>query len=132
MKLQTIERKIQKLREAQEVPFILLQERGLYPVSVYHIERGENYTFDTLLKYLTILNAHLLINETEVTDLLEAGAAFRALRVEQGWSLASLGMATKLSARTIINIEKGRGYTKKNLIKYLSKVHVDFGIKSLI
>ena len=132
MTLKQIEHQISDIRQQQGVSFQLLQERGLYPASVYHIERGENYSFLTILKYLQLLNSHLAVNGSSVDDIVSLGAMLHDERVRQGYSLVSLGKSAQISARTIINIEKGRGYTKMNIHKYLSKVKVDLSIQFLL
>lgn len=132
MTLKQIEHQIGDIRQQQEVSFQFLQDRGLYAASVYHIERGENYAFQTMLKYLQLLNLHLMVNGTSVDDIFSLGGLLHDERVRQGYSLVSLGNSAHISARTIINIEKGRGYTKMNLQKYLSKVKVDLSIQFLL
>ena len=96
------------------------------------MERSENYSFSTLFKYVYYLNARIQADGQEVSSIEELGTLLHAKRVAAGHSLHSMAEATKLSERQVINIEKGRGYTKTNLEKYLSEITVTFNITELI
>lgn len=103
-------------------------EDGLTNVTIFNIERHKNYNIKSLLKYIKILNKRLYANDVEIVDLGALGKVFREMREEQGLSVLAVYANSGILPKTIVNIEKGRNYSKLTLFKYLEVFPVKFKI----
>lgn len=130
--LSDIERHLPDLREHNGITFQYLQERGLYTVSVYRMERGDNYSFQSLLRYLYFLNCKLVCNGRRVGDLTDFGQALRAQRMKLGLTQADVISSSGLTPRGVVNVEHGRGYKRDTLLKYLGVVPVKLEITDML
>lgn len=127
-----IERHLPDLREHNGITFQYLQERGLYTVSVYRMERGDNYSFQSLLRYLYFLNCKLVCNGHKVGDLSEFGQILRAQRIQLGLTQADVISGSGLTPRGVVNVELGRGYKRDTLLKYLNVIPVKLEITDML
>jgi len=132
MTLHEVEQGLREIRVREAVPFNFLASKRLYCNSIYHVERGENYTFSTLLKYAYYLNARVEVDGVHVADCEELGELLKKKRQAAGHSLRTLSLAAGLTEHQVINIEHGRGYTKLNFVKYIGIIPVDFNLSELM
>lgn len=110
--------------------FILYSE--LSRKTIVSIEEGEAYSFTSLWKYLYSLNVELIIDDYQhtATSMLELGDLMRKKRESEGLSMMDIFLINKLRNRRIIDIEKGRGYTRSTFLRYISVFkNIRFSIK---
>lgn len=126
MDIEDIEKQLKILRNEKNMSFINAAERHMNSPTIYKIERGENYTLKSFFKYLSVLDATLLVDDNAVSSQIEMGIILQAKRIALGYSLRKFEREVGLTPTKLANIEKGRGCAKKNLLKYLSIIPVTF------
>lgn len=100
---------------------------------VRNIETSKTYNVRSLFKYLTALNCRLQIDGEDVFSIEQAGEALCQRRRQQGHSLATMARESGLTVKAILNIEKGRGYTRRNLMRYIAALgNVVFAVREII
>lgn len=126
MDLPDFEKCVQSARFAGNITFRYLAEQGLDQYVVKRIEDGGNYSLQSLLKYMEVLNLYLLINGHRVLTLEEVGQQLQEARKAAGKTVATVGQESGLSAMAIHRIEHGLGCRHDSLVKYLKAVSVQF------
>lgn len=110
-------------------PFSVEKASGISRQTILRIERHENYTVKYLLAYVNYLNLKLLINGIHCKTLENLGEVLKRLRTRQGETLMTMAMKTKMEVSQILKIEKGRGYTKEILCRYIQVFPVNIDVQ---
>lgn len=131
MKLEELEKKLMTLRKEEEVTYKMLRDRGLSRETVQNIHNGKDYNVSSLFKYLDSLMYVIEINGVIVGDIVSFGAVLQNCRKAFGYSLIKVQSELVWTARQVLAIEKGRGYTRKSLLKYTSVISADYNLMSV-
>lgn len=96
--------------------------------TVKSIESGGAYSFTSLFKYMNTINCYLKVDGNRVYSLQDLGAYLSNYRKLKA-GIRVFAQRCGISPGAVLNIEKGRGFSKSVFIKYLSHLGtVDFGI----
>lgn len=131
MEFTELEKKLESLRVEEEVTYNMLRERGLFIETVQNIYNGREYKISSLFKYLDCLMYVIEINGTIVGNMVSFGEVLRNHRKALGYSLIKIQSELNWTARQVLAIEKGRGYTRSSLLKYTSIVSADYKLISV-
>lgn len=130
MYLSDIEDKIKYLRTVERRLLTRhINEQQINFSTVISFEKGKNYQLSTLFMILNIFSIELYAEDQAITDLIELGKVLEAKRKDIGLSLIKVSEKSGLLQKNIISVEKGRGFTKKTLLKYLEAVPIKLEIK---
>lgn len=100
---------------------------------IRNIETSKTYNVRSLFKYLTALNCRLQIDGEDVFSIENAGEVLCLRRKQRGHSLATMAQESGLTVKAILNIEKGRGYTRRNLMRYIAALDdLAFAVREII
>lgn len=116
----SIENTVKDIREKGGISTLSLERRGLAHSIVYNIESHGNYAMRNLFKYLDLMGYNVKTNGQITADIVELGSVLKGFRENAKYTLRLMEQKTGLYNTQIIDIEKGRGYTKNTLLKYLA------------
>ena len=126
---QAVESRFQQIRKDSGVTLLYLQkECNLNHNTVKQIESAGNYAMSSLFKFFFYTNAMLKVDGKEVTTIEDLAAVLSEKREESGLKQREIMEQTGLAAKTIVSIEKGRGYNRNSFLKYIQLYHIDFDI----
>lgn len=124
-----IESSLNDIRKDSGLTLVYLQEEcNLNHNTVKQIESAGNYSMNSFFKFLLYTNAVLKVNNEEVTTIEELADVLSAKRSESGLKQQEVMDRTGLTAKTIVGIEKGRGYNRNSFLKYIKLYNLDFEI----
>lgn len=122
-----IEDAVKNVREAGQISTLSIERKGLAHSIVYNIENHGNYAVRNLFKYMDLIGLRLSVNDVAINNMEELGAFLRDKREKEKLTLRLMEGKTSLYNTQIIDIEKGRGYTKNTLLKYINAFEdIDF------
>lgn len=116
----SIENTVKDIREKGGISTLSLERRGLAHSIVYNIESHGNYAMRNLFKYLDLMGYNVKANGRIAADMAGLGSVLKGIRENEKYTLRLMEQKTGLYNTQIIDIEKGRGYTKNTLLKYLA------------
>lgn len=131
MELRKLEARLNAFRLAEDLTFRYLAGQGLDQYVVKRIEDGGNYSMQSLLKFVEVLNFYLLIDGHRVFTLEEVGQRLQEARLAAGKTIVGVQKASGLSAMAIRRIEHGLGCRHDSLVKYLKAVSVSFDTEAM-
>lgn len=135
-----LERHLRGLREKAYGPKLIdfvryAHDTGITRPTICRIEEGGSYSFTSFWKYLGLLNVEIILDDDDqaAASIGEFGQRLEEKRKQGGLTMLDVSVRTHMQNPRIIDIEKGRGYTKQSFLKYMSMYpKVKFSIKRLI
>ena len=106
----------------------LYQLKGVSRNTASSIEQHENYFVRTFFDYVRELDCLLCVNKCLCNDIKEFGEQLNRHRKQQNLSMYYIKNQYGIPFNQIVRIEKGRGYSKKILIRYLDVTQPEISI----
>lgn len=133
MTLSEIEGKLASEQEKQGVSYTFLVKNGLGYSTVKKIQTGENYQVRRLFTYLNFLCLFLMVDGYVMEDIEELGTYLSRRRLELGLTLGRVAGSMGTSIGIVQKIEKGKGYNRDSLLKYLEVTgNIEFDIVEMV
>ena len=129
MTLEELEKRLVTIRKEEAVTFKMLRERGLSRETIMHIHEGKDYNITSLFKYLDALMYVIEVNGVIVANIKGFGQIVFYLVVLN--EVLQIQSELVWSAKQVLAIEKGRGYTRNSLLKYSSIINVNYELISV-
>ena len=131
MTLEELEKRLVTIRKEEAVTFKMLRERGLSRETIMHIHEGKDYNITSLFKYLDALMYVIEVNGVIVANIKGFGQILRVIRLATNKTILHIQSELVWSAKQVLAIEKGRGYTRNSLLKYSSIINVNYELISV-
>lgn len=131
MTLEELEKRLVTIRKEEAVTFKMLRERGLSRETIMHIHEGKDYNITSLFKYLDALMYVIEVNGVIVANIKGFGQILRVIRLATNKTILQIQSELVWSAKQVLAIEKGRGYTRNSLLKYSSIINVNYELISV-
>lgn len=131
MTLEELEKRLVTIRKEEAVTFKMLRERGLSRETIMHIHEGKDYNITSLFKYLDALMYVIEVNGVIVANIKSFGQILRVIRLATNKTILQIQSELVWSAKQVLAIEKGRGYTRNSLLKYSSIINVNYELISV-
>lgn len=131
MTLEELEKRLVTIRKEEAVTFKMLRERGLSRETIMHIHEGKDYNITSLFKYLDALMYVIEVNGVIVANIKGFGQILRVIRLATNKTILQIQSELVWSAKQVLAIEKGRGYTRNSLLKYSSIININYELISV-
>ena len=129
MTLEGLESKLESIQNDQGV----LDKAGIGFMTVKRIQSGQNYQVKMLFKYVDLLCNYILVNGNVVENVESLGEYLQSKRLERGLTTTQIASKMVVANNTVSAIEKGRGYKRESLLKYIDAIGgVDFDIDEIL
>ena len=133
MTLEELERKLESVQNDQMVTFSSLDKSGMGFMTVKRIQSGQNYQVKMLFKYVDLLCNYIIVNGNVVENVERFGEYLHSLRLKKGLTTTQIASKMVVANNTVSAIEKGRGYKRDSLLKYIDAIGgVDFDIDEIV
>ena len=133
MTLEELERKLESVQNEQMVTFSSLDKSGMGFMTVKRIQSGQNYQVKMLFKYVDLLCNYIIVNGNVVENVERFGEYLQSLRLKKGLTTTQIASKMVVANNTVSAIEKGRGYKRDSLLKYIDAIGgVDFDIDEIV
>ena len=133
MTLEELERKLESVQNDQMVTFSSLDKSGMGFMTVKRIQSGQNYQVKMLFKYVDLLCNYIIVNGNVVENVERFGEYLQSLRLKKGLTTTQIASKMVVTNNTVSAIEKGRGYKRDSLLKYIEAIGgVDFDIDEIV
>lgn len=133
MTLEELERKLESVQNDQMVTFSSLDKSGMGFMTVKRIQSGQNYQVKMLFKYVDLLCNYIIVNGNVVENVERFGEYLQSLRLKKGLTTTQIASKMVVTNNTVSAIEKGRGYKRDSLLKYIDAIGgVDFDIDEIV
>lgn len=133
MTLEELERKLESVQNDQMVTYSSLDKSGMGFMTIKRIQSGQNYQVKMLFKYVDLLCNYILVNGHVVENVERFGEYLQSLRLEKGLTTIQIASKMVVANNTVSAIEKGRGYKRESLLKYIDAIGgVDFDIDEIL
>ena len=133
MTLEELERKLESVQNDQMVTFSSLDKSGMGFMTVKRIQSGQNYQVKMLFKYVDLLCNYIIVNGNVVENVERFGEYLQSLRLKKGLTTTQIASKMVVANNTVSAIEKGRGYKRDSLLKYIEAIGgVDFDIDEIV
>ena len=133
MTLEELERKMESVQNDQMVTFSSLDKSGMGFMTVKRIQSGQNYQVKMLFKYVDLLCNYIIVNGNVVENVERFGEYLQSLRLNKGLTTTQIASKMVVANNTVSAIEKGRGYKRDSLLKYIDAIGgVDFDIDEIV
>jgi len=133
MTLEELERKLESIQNDQMVTFSSLDKSGMGFMTVKRIQSGQNYQVKMLFKYVDLLCNYIIVNGNVVENVERFGEYLQSLRLKKGLTTTQIASKMVVANNTVSAIEKGRGYKRDSLLKYIDAIGgVDFDIDEIV
>ena len=133
MTLEGLESKLESIQNDQGVTYSSLDKAGIGFMTVKRIQSGQNYQVKMLFKYVDLLCNYILVNGNVVENVESLGEYLQSKRLERGLTTTQISSKMVVANNTVSAIEKGRGYKRESLLKYIDAIGgVDFDIDEIL
>ena len=133
MTLEELERKLESVQNDQMVTFSSLDKSGMGFMTVKRIQSGQKYQVKMLFKYVDLLCNYIIVNGNVVENVERFGEYLQSLRLKKGLTTTQIASKMVVTNNTVSAIEKGRGYKRDSLLKYIDAIGgVDFDIDEIV
>ena len=133
MTLKELETRLEAIQESQMVTYSSLEKAGIGYMTAKRIQNGDNYQVKMLFKYVDLLCQYIIVNGQVMEDVEELGEYLFSLRQAAGLTTIQIASKMVVAVNTVLAIEKGTGYKRESLLKYIEAIGgVDFEIDDII
>ena len=133
MTLKELETRLEAIQESQMVTYSSLEKAGIGYMTAKRIQNGDNYQVKMLFKYVDLLCQYIIVNGQVMEDVEKLGEYLFSLRQAAGLTTIQIASKMVVAVNTVLAIEKGTGYKRESLLKYIEAIGgVDFEIDSII
>ena len=133
MTLKELESGLEAIQNDQQVTYASMEKAGLSYITVKHIQSGDNYQVKMLFKYVGLICNLIIINGQVIENLEELGKFLRSQREQKGITSTQMSSRMEVTNNTVVNIERGKGCKRENLLKYISVLgDIEFDIDEII
>ena len=130
MTLKELETRLEAIQESQMVTYSSLEKAGIGYMTAKRIQNGDNYQVKMLFKYVDLLCQYIIVNGQDVEKL---GEYLFSLRQAAGLTTIQIASKMVVAVNTVLAIEKGTGYKRESLLKYIEAIGgVDFETDDII
>lgn len=133
MTLEDLEHRLEAIQESQMVTYSSLEKAGIGYMTAKRIQNGDNYQVKMLFKYVDLLCQYVIVNGQVMEDVEKLGEYLFSLRQAAGLTTIQIASKMVVAVNTVLAIEKGTGYKRESLLKYIEAIGgVDFEIDDII
>ena len=133
MTLKELETRLEAIQESQMVTYSSLEKAGIGYMTAKRIQNGDNYQVKMLFKYVDLLCQYIIVNGQVMADVEKLGEYLFSLRQAAGLTTIQIASKMVVAVNTVLAIEKGTGYKRESLLKYIEAIGgVDFEIDDII
>ena len=133
MTLKELETRLEAIQESQMVTYSSLDKAGIGYMTAKRIQNGDNYQVKMLFKYVDLLCQYVIVNGQVMEDVEKLGEYLFSLRQAAGLTTIQIASKMVVAVNTVLAIEKGTGYKRESLLKYIEAIGgVDFEIDDII
>ena len=133
MTLKELETRLEAIQESQMVTYSSLEKAGIGYMTAKRIQNGDNYQVKMLFKYVDLLCHYVIVNGQVIEDVEKLGEYLFSLRQAAGLTTIQIASKMVVAVNTVLAIEKGTGYKRESLLKYIEAIGgVDFEIDDII
>lgn len=133
MTLKELESRLDAIQKDQQVTYASIEKAGLSYLTVKHIQAGDNYQVKMLFRYVDLLCNLIIINGEVIETVEELGKYLRLQREKKGITSTQMSSRMEVTNNTIVNIERGKGCKRENLLKYIAVLgDIDFDIDEMM
>lgn len=133
MTLKELETRLEAIQESQMVTYSSLEKAGIGYMTAKRIQNGDNYQVKMLFKYVDLLCQYIIVNGQVMEDVEKLGEYLFSLRQAAGLTTIQIASKMVVAVNTVLAIEKGTGYKRESLLKYIEAIGgVDFDIDDII
>ena len=133
MTLKELETRLEAIQESQMVTYSSLEKAGIGYMTAKRIQNGDNYQVKMLFKYVDLLCQYIIVNGQLMEDVEKLGVYLFSLRQAAGLTTIQIASKMVVAVNTVLAIEKGTGYKRESLLKYIEAIGgVDFEIDDII
>ena len=133
MTLKELETRLEAIQESQMVTYSSLEKAGIGYMTAKRIQNGDNYQVKMLFKYVDLLCQYVIVNGQVMEDVEKLGEYLFSLRQAAGLTTSQIASKMVVAVNTVLAIEKGTGYKRESLLKYIEAIGgVDFEIDDII
>ena len=133
MTLKELETRLEAIQESQMVTYSSLEKAGIGYMTAKRIQNGDNYQVKMLFKYVDLLCQYIIVNGQVMEDVEKLGEYLFSLRQSAGLTTIQIASKMVVAVNTVLAIEKGTGYKRESLLKYIEAIGgVDFEIDDII
>lgn len=133
MTLKELETRLEAIQEIQMVTYSSLEKAGIGYMTAKRIQNGDNYQVKMLFKYVDLLCQYIIVNGQVMEDVEKLGEYLFSLRQAAGLTTIQIASKMVVAVNTVLAIEKGTGYKRESLLKYIEAIGgVDFEIDDII
>ena len=133
MTLKELDTRLEAIHESQMVTYSSLEKAGIGYMTAKRIQNGDNYQVKMLFKYVDLLCQYVIVNGQVMEDVEKLGEYLFSLRQAAGLTTIQIASKMVVAVITVLAIEKGTGYKRESLLKYIEAIGgVDFEIDDII
>ena len=133
MTLKELETRLEAIQESQMVTYSSLEKAGIGYMTAKRIQNGDNYQVKMLFKYVDLLCQYIIVNGQVMEDVEKLGEYLFSLRQAAGLTTIQIASKMVVAVNTVLAIEKGTGYKRESLLKYIEAIGgVDYEIDDII
>ena len=133
MTLKELETRLEAIQESQMVTYSSLEKAGIGYMTAKRIQNGDNYQVKMLFKYVDLLCQYIIVNGQVMEDVEKLGEYLFSLRQAAGLTTIQIASKMVVAVNTVLAIEKGTGYKRESLLKYIEAIGGDeFEIDDII
>ena len=133
MTLKELETRLEAIQESQMVTYSSLEKAGIGYMTAKRIQNGDNYQVKMLFKYVDLLCQYVIVNGQVMEDVEKLGEYLFSLRQAAGLTTIQIASKMVVAVNTVLAIEKGTGYKRESLLKYIEAIGgVNFEIDDII
>lgn len=133
MTLKELETRLEAIQESQMVTYSSLEKAGIGYMTAKRIQNGDNYQVKMLFKYVDLLCQYVIVNGQVMEDVEKLGEYLFSLRQAAGLTTIQIASKMVVAVNTVLAIEKGTGYKRESLLKYIEAIGgVDFETDDII
>lgn len=133
MTLKELETRLEAIQESQMVTYSSLEKAGIGYMTAKRIQNGDNYQVKMLFKYVDLLCQYIIVNGQVMEDVEKLGEYLFSLRQAAGLTTIQIASKMVVAVNTVLAIEKGTGYKRESLLKYIEAIGgVDFEVDDII
>ena len=128
-----IEKELEHIQESQMVTYSSLDKAGIGYMTAKRIQSGKNYQVKMLFQYVDLICHYIIVNGQVVENVEMLGKYLHSLREKKGLTTIQVASKMVMANNTVSAIEKGRGYKRESLIRYIDAIGgVNFEIDEII
>ena len=133
MTLKELETRLEAIQKSQMVTYSSLEKAGIGYMTAKRIQNGDNYQVKMLFKYVDLLCQYVIVNGQVMEHVEKLGEYLFSLRQAAGLTTIQIASKMVVAVNTVLAIEKGTGYKRESLLKYIEAIGgVDFEIDDII